>query len=319
MFAEVIVDILNSNVDKVFDYKIPEDLFLEKGWRVVVPFGNRVIDGIVINIKESSLLSENKLKNIIRKKDEMPLILPEMLDLVHFMTGRYNIKLVDALRLFIPSELRTGKVKPLKKIICVLNYKINLTEYANSLRKNSFKQKELLNYLQIKKKEQQSILNQKFSPSAVNKFKKDGIILTEKYGIQRLPSEILKSDKEIKHTPEQKRVINAVENFENKIFLLHGITGSGKTEVYMTLIQKALERDKTAIMLVPEISLTPQVLGDFKARLGSTVAVLHSGLSAGERYDEWMRLLSSEAKVVVGARSAIFAPLKNIGIIVIDE
>lgn len=319
MFAEVIVDILNSNVDKVFDYKIPEDLFLEKGWRVVVPFGNRVIDGIVINIKESSLLSENKLKNIIRKKDEMPLILPEMLDLVHFMTGRYNIKLVDALRLFIPSELRTGKVKPLKKIICVLNYKINLTEYANSLRKNSFKQKELLNYLQIKKKEQQSILNQKFSPSAVNKFKKDGIILTEEYGIQRLPSEILKSDKEIKHTPEQKRVINAVENFENKIFLLHGITGSGKTEVYMTLIQKALERDKTAIMLVPEISLTPQVLGDFKARLGSTVAVLHSGLSAGERYDEWMRLLSSEAKVVVGARSAIFAPLKNIGIIVIDE
>ncbi|MDD2445590.1 MAG: primosomal protein N' [Clostridia bacterium] len=319
MFAEVIVDVLNSNVDKVFDYKIPEDLFLEKGCRVVVPFGNRVIEGIIINIKESSHLSENKLKSILRKKDKMPLILPEMLDLVYFMTNRYNIKLVDALRLFIPSELRTGKVRPLKKIICVLNDKMDLSEYMNGLRKNSFKQKELLNYLQIKQKEQQAILNQKFSPSAVNKFKKDGVILIEEHNVQRSPSEMLILDKEIKHTPEQKRAITVIEKFENKTFLLHGVTGSGKTEVYMTLIQKALELGKTAIMLVPEISLTPQVLGNFKARLGSAVAVLHSGLSAGERYDEWMRLLSGEAKVVVGARSAIFAPLKNIGIIVIDE
>ena len=101
--------------------------------------------------------------------------------------------------------------------------------------------------------------------------------------------------------------------------VLHGVTGSGKTEVYMHCIDEMLSRGKTAVMLVPEISLTPQVFGLFKARFGDRVAILHSGLSQGERFDEWRRLQSGEAVVAVGARSAIFAPLKNVGVIIIDE
>ena len=113
---------------------------------------------------------------------------------------------------------------------------------------------------------------------------------------------------------------NALERIKgNKTFLLHGVTGSGKTEVYMNVIEREIANGKTAIMLVPEISLTPQVLRNFKERFGNTVAILHSGLSAGERFDEWNRLLSGDAKIAIGARSAIFAPLKNLGVIIIDE
>lgn len=319
MIAEVIVDVLNSSVDKVFDYKVPEGFSLQAGCRVTVPFGNRIIEGFVIYIKNESALPDNKLKSIIRKIDESPLILPEMINLMHFMTKRYNIKLVDALRLFIPTELRTGKIKPLKKIMCILNEKIDLTAYEMSLRKNSLKQRALLEYLKEKKNEQQSVLNQRFSSGAVNKFIKDGVILINEVEEHRKPVEMLVANKQITLTAEQERAIKEIEKFENKTYLLHGVTGSGKTEVYMNLIEKTVLAGKTAIMLVPEISLTPQVLGNFKARLGATVALLHSGLSAGERFDEWRRLLLGEAKVVVGARSAIFAPLNNIGIIVIDE
>ena len=319
MIAEIIVDVLSSNVDRVYDYKVPENFSLQVGGRVVVPFGKRIIEGFVIKIKEFSDLPDEKLKTVLRKIDDSPLILPEFIELMHFMVRRYNIKLVDALRLFVPTELRTGKIKPLKKVLCVLNEKIDLDAYALTFRKNSFKQTALLQYLKEKNSEFQSVLNQKFSANAVNKFKKDGVILTDEIEELRKPSEMQVLNKKLKLTPEQKRAITEIEKFENKTYLLHGVTGSGKTEVYMNLIEKVVQTGKTAVMLVPEISLTPQVLGSFKARLGDAVALLHSGLSAGERFDEWRRLLLGEAKVVVGARSAIFAPLKNIGIIVIDE
>lgn len=319
MIAEIIVDVLSSNVDRVYDYKVPENFSLQVGVRVVIPFGKRIVEGFVIKIKEFSNLPDEKLKSILKKIDDSPLILPEFIELMHFMVRRYNIKLVDALRLFIPTELRTGKIKPLKKILCILNKNINLEEYASTLRKNSFKQQALLQYLKEKKREFQPVLNKNFSASAVNKFKKDGIISTDEIEELRKPSEMQILNKKLKLTPEQKRAITEIEKFENKTYLLHGVTGSGKTEVYMNLIEKVVQAGKTAIMLVPEISLTPQVLGSFKARLGDAVALLHSGLSAGERFDEWRRLFLNEAKVVVGARSAIFAPLKNIGIIVIDE
>lgn len=319
MFAEVIVDVLSSEVDKVFDYKIPESLLLQTGERVVVPFGNRVIEGYVINIKQKSKVAPEKLKSIIKSKDNFPTILPEMLELMKYMVKKYDIKLVDALRLFIVSEFRAGKIKTLTQKICYLNQNVDLEAYSKTLRKNSFNQFELLTYLKTHPSENQAILNEKFSASAVNKFKKDNILCVKTIDVNRSPSTMEVEDKAVALTAEQNRAINAIKNFENKTYLLHGVTGSGKTEVYMRLIKKVLQMEKTAILLVPEISLTPQVLGNLKARFGATVAVLHSGLSAGEKYDEWKRILNCNAKVVVGARSAIFAPLKNLGIIIIDE
>ena len=120
-------------------------------------------------------------------------------------------------------------------------------------------------------------------------------------------------------TAAQAAVVEKINNGEKGVYLLHGVTGSGKTEVYMRCISDALKAGKTAIMLVPEISLTPQVLRSFRARFGDEVALLHSGLSVGERFDEWRRLIGGRAKVAVGARSAVFAPLKNVGLIIIDE
>ncbi|MDR0462058.1 MAG: primosomal protein N' [Christensenellaceae bacterium] len=125
-------------------------------------------------------------------------------------------------------------------------------------------------------------------------------------------------DKNIELTEQQKSVIKKSMS-EHKTFVLHGVTGSGKTEVYMNIIEQMLEQGRTAIMLVPEIGLTPQVLGNFRARFGDKVAILHSGLTTGERYDEWYRLHTGEARIAVGARSAVFAPIENIGVIIIDE
>ena len=319
MFAEVIIDVQNSEVDKVYDYIIPPSLSLIQGMRVVVPFGKRVIEGFIIAIKPFSRLAPERLKEIIKPLDSQPVILPEMLKLTKFMVERYNIKIVDALRLFIPNEFRKGQIKELLKTYCILNDKIDVEAYKNSLRATSHKQKALIEYMQAKKIEEQASLNKLFSSSAVSKLKNEKILKTTQQEVSRKPEEWKINKKKVEHTAEQKRAIEAISTFPQKTFLLHGVTGSGKTEVYMSLIEKVLQNGQTAIMLVPEISLTPQVLGNFKSRLGDDVAILHSGLSAGEKYDEWRRLLMGKARVVVGARSGIFAPLQNVGLIVIDE
>ena len=319
MFAEVIVDILNSETDKVFDYIIPDNLKLIEGTRVLVPFGNRKIEGYVIKIKSDSSVSREKLKEIIKPIDSFAAILPEMLKLKGFMTRRYNLRVADTLRLFIPSEMRSGKVKPIFKTYCKLNENFNLEEFALTLKKNAVKQMELVLFLREHKFADFTLLNKDFGAQAVKKFIDLGILTTFQEEITRSPDVLNHAKEHFVHTPEQERAITGVKLNENCTYLIHGVTGSGKTEVYMTLIENVLKNGKSAIMLVPEISLTPQIMYNFKNRFGENVALLHSGLSAGERYDEWRRLRNGKAKVAVGARSAIFAPLENVGIIIIDE
>lgn len=120
-------------------------------------------------------------------------------------------------------------------------------------------------------------------------------------------------------TPDQRAAVETIGRDERTVQLLHGVTGSGKTEVYLTLIADCLRRGKSAIFLVPEISLTPQMLSQLRARFGRNAAIMHSGLSAGERFDEWWRLRTGEAKIAIGARSAVFAPLENLGVVIVDE
>ena len=160
-------------------------------------------------------------------------------------------------------------------------------------------------------------LKKEFGQSAVKALIEKGIIEIEMERCLRKPFSSQQEDKKIILNELQKRAVESVG--EKGVYLLHGVTGSGKTEVYMNLIARVLEKGQNAIMLVPEISLTPQVMANFKSRFGDNVAVLHSSLSAGERFDEWKRLFFGEARVVVGARSAIFAPLDKVGIIIIDE
>ena len=317
MIAQVIVDVTNSQVDKIFDYMLPNDS-IKVGQRVFVPFGNRIIQGFVIGMSNKTLVDKNKLKCVISAVDDFCCITEEMIALMHFMVKKYHLRYIDCLRLFIPAEMRTEKVKPLSKFFCTLADCVDVENVKKNTRKNAKNRLAILDYLQSNVDYSKSELCERFSNTTVNKLIEEGILIVSSKQLTRAPDFDNKKVVSVKHTDMQKKAIDAITS-ENKTFLLFGVTGSGKTEVYMSVIEKVIAQNKTAIMLVPEISLTPQVLSNFKARFGEEVAILHSGLSAGERFDEWRRLAFGEAKIVVGARSAIFAPLSNVGVIIIDE
>lgn len=320
MFAQVIVDIATSNVDKIFDYKLNEPISV--GSRVLVPFGNRKIEGYIISTSETTTYDEEKIKDVIKPLDAMPVITEEQLELAKFMSARFYIGYADCFRLFLPPELRSGKVNDIFKSICVITNKIKAEEYLNNLTKQAKKQAELINLL-LESSEglEQAELNKLYSASVIKKLKDEKIVEVKLQQVRRSPYKDLETteNNSVVLTPLQNKVVNAIKSNPNSSFLLHGITGSGKTEVYMNIIEDTINNGKTAIMLVPEISLTPQVLFNFRKRFGDSVALLHSGLSTGERFDEWKRILLGEAKIVVGARSAIFCPIRNLGVIVIDE
>ena len=317
--GKVIVDIASSLVDKIFDYLLPENE-IQIGSRVLVPFGKTIKEGYLVEICQNSDYDPTKLKKIISKIDKVPVINSDQLELAKFMKKKFHTGMCDALRLFLPSELRNGKVKELIKINCFIDDELKSKEYLSKQRKNATSIIGAINYILENGSASQTILNKKFNPSSIKKLIDDNIIKTSEEIVRRTPYKSVSTEikDDIVLTKTQQEVVDRITS-ENNIYLLHGVTGSGKTEVYMHCMQKILASGKTGIMLVPEISLTPQVLMNFRSRFGDKVAILHSGLSAGERFDEWERILFGEAKIVIGARSAIFAPLKNIGLIVIDE
>ncbi len=319
LIGKVIVDIASSLVDKIFDYILPSE-DIEVGTRVLVPFGKINKEGYLVEITNHSDYDESKLKSIICAIDNFPVILKEQLELAAFMKKKFHTGLCDALRLFLPSELRQGKVHELVKTECFIANEDAAKVYINSVRKNATSIISAVNYLLQNGSANLTELNKKFNSASIKKLIDNNIISTKAVTVRRTPyketSNVTQND--ITLTDTQQNVVERITS-KNDIYLLHGVTGSGKTEVYMHAMQLVLKANKTGIMLVPEISLTPQVLSNFRARFGENVALIHSGLSAGERFDEWQRILLGEAKIVIGARSAIFAPLKNIGLIVIDE
>lgn len=316
MFYEVIVDISNSEIDKVFDYHAPFDV--DVGYRVLVPFGRRQVEGFVIGKKEHAD-THHDIKDIIMKLDDYPVILPEMVELARHMS-KSNLRFIDCLRLFIPAKLRGGRVK-----VQTCNYLyFNKEEYTlesalEGIRSTAKAQRAIIARLWQDGSAVESEINAEFSPSAVKALLEKGVITRMSVEKNRTPSSLISERKDFILTDEQRTAVETISTGAPGTYLVHGVTGSGKTEVYMHLIDLTLKEGKTAIMLVPEISLTPQMLGLFRVRFGDKVGVLHSGLSDGERYDEWRRLLLGEATVALGARSAVFAPIKNVGLIIIDE
>lgn len=318
VIGKIIIDIASSLVDKVFDYILPDESF-EVGMRVYVPFGKIIKEGYIVDISDESDYDKSKLKTVISKIDKFPVILNEQLELAKYMKQKFHTGLCDAIRLFLPSEMRLGKVKELIKVECFIEDEQKAKEYLAGVRKNASGIIGIINELLSKGTIGQTELNKKFNNASLKKLISDEIVKTREVIVNRKPYENITNElKSVTLTKTQQGVVDRVTS-ENNVFLLHGVTGSGKTEVYMHSMQEILKRGKTGIMLVPEISLTPQVLSNFRSRFGGDVALLHSGLSAGERFDEWKRILIGDAKIVIGARSAIFAPLKNLGLIVIDE
>ena len=319
MIAKVIVDISTSEIDNVFDYNIPASLDVHVGDRVLVPFGNRQVEGFVIYLADK-YEGKYTLKSIISCLDSFTAITPEMIELMRYMHEHDHLRYVDVLRLCIPTGLRGGKIKESKKYYLSLNSDMTLEEIVDKIGKRAKSQLAIVARLRDGA-EEYKVLSTEYSASAIKALEEKRLIVRTSEVDYRTPYDSVKGVKnKVTLTPDQERAVETIFNDKtHDVMLLHGVTGSGKTEVYMNVIERTLREGKTAIMLVPEIALTPQMLRVFRGRFGDSVAMLHSGLSQGERFDEWRRALVGDARIVVGARSAIFAPLTNVGAIIIDE
>lgn len=311
MIAEVIVDIAHSEVDKIFDYYAIEGV--SPGSRVRVPFARGVADGYVMCLKEKTEYDASKLKSVLSVVDEIPALTEECLRLTYSIAERYHCPKALVLRLFLPAEMRRGGVRELYKKIAVFQSGAEIAARAKS-------QSAAYSFLEKELRFDYTALCDRFGRSAVNALVAKGAIALEKERVNRSPYRSVEGEiAERTLTVAQQASVRGILQSAQTVHLIHGVTGSGKTEVYLTLIKTMLEQGKSAIFLVPEISLTPQMLAQLRARFGQSAAIIHSGLSAGEKFDEWWRLRTGEAKIAIGARSAVFAPVENVGAIIIDE
>jgi len=314
MYAQVIVDISNDAVDRVFDYLALPDTKI--GMRVSVPFANRAVLGYVVGLCEDTTFDKSKIKSIISNKESVPKIKPEILEVSKFLAEHFFLRLSDCIKLVLPSCVRLDTQN--EQNMFTLSSTYDFDTAISIIGKRAKNQLSCFAFISEQGEVDFSVAVEMFGRSSVNALIEKGIIFKTAKRKMRAPEV---GNFEVKKHPLTKLQQSAVEQMAgvDKTFLLQGVTGSGKTEVYMAVIEKALAEGKTAIMLVPEISLTPQMMQRFNSRFPGQIAVLHSGLSEGERYDEWDRIFTGEAKVVLGARSAIFAPLENLGVIIIDE
>ena len=284
--------------------------------RVLIPFGARKIYdvGYVVNLKETS---EYKCKNIVKVIDKV--FDEKKLELAKWMSQKYFCNLADAIRLLVPPGTTTN----VEKVKTKIEKHVYLHESADFSKVKSDKHKKIVEFLKDNISAPKAVLKEMLgvSDSILKTLEKNEVIELRDVEVGRDPFWNKKVEKDIipALTEEQRRVVESIDINGYSKNLIYGVTGSGKTEVYLRLIRKVLDSGKNAIVLVPEISLTPQITNRFLARFGDVVAILHSGLSLGERYDEWKKIKSNKCRIVIGARSAIFAPLSNIGIIIIDE
>lgn len=320
MYAKVIIEIGVKNVDKMFTYVVPDNMKedIKVGCRVKVKFGSMVLEGFVLELTNAIDKVDYELKEIIELVDKIPILNKEMLELGKKIQEITLCSLISAYQVMLPKALKAS-IKT--------NINTKLIRYAVSNRKDM----ELITYIENTKYEKQReflkklIVEKKIKvdklESYLNTLEKNGLIKFIYEEDYRYKFNTNNSDNRVILNSEQEVCVNKVVNSFgiSKTFLLYGVTGSGKTEVYMNIIEKAINNGMSAIMLVPEISLTPQIVERFALRFGDNIAILHSGLSDAEKYDEYRKITMGKVRIVVGARSAIFAPLTNIGIIIIDE
>lgn len=312
MYIKVLVENRVTSNDMLFTYHIDNDLAKDIiGKRVLVPFRTNTVSGFVIDFDSKPL--DYEAKEVIKVVDESRVLNDELLELGKKISEKYLCPLVYSYQAMLPKALK-AKSKNDFKIKTQSYVKLNDNVDASDIK--SKKQLDIINLL----KDNKSVLKSSIeSKSSLKKLIDNNIVIEYKKEVYRdVSSEI--NDKQIKLTDSQDKVSSMVKKDLNKseIILLYGVTGSGKTEVYIDIVKEVIKSGKTAIILVPEISLTPQITARFKG-IFSNIAILHSSLSDGEKYDEWRRINKGEVNVVIGARSAIFAPLKNLGIIIIDE
>ncbi len=333
MYCKVLVDIAHANVDRLFTYAFAEGTAVVPGAHVLVPFGggNRAKEGFVLSVSEQNDANV-ATKDVLRVLEPFPVLLPDQIELAYWLKNSYDCLLVDALRLMIPPMLRGQRAhEKIERTVAVAPGRDGNELLASLLdksgKKRAIKQYEVLELL-ITTGLTMSVSDVSAcvpnAAPAIRALIERGYLVESGHVTFRMPmAGAVTSDREVALTSAQlaavKAVSDAIAAAKADTFLLHGVTGSGKTEVYMRCIRACLDNGKNAVLLVPEISLTPQTVALFRARFGDEIAVLHSKLSDGERYDEWRRIRLGRARVAVGARSAIFAPMPDIGLIVVDE
>ena len=379
MYAEVIIDVNNHNVNQVYSYLVPEEFkgMDIVGYRVEVPFGTRTVQGYVVDTRSgnSEVETTNKFKYIKRLKDDFPILTKEMILLSKVMADELFCTRIQAIETIVPTSLKNKYIEYYELLD---GNKTLLLDYAkhfntdNLIEKNKFekifsieqigylislkairlisrikeiknneteefyvldkyedvkltkKQKELVDFLitndKIKKSKVKDKLN--IGNSVAKKLLEKNVIrITEEDVKHDINTSILENNTKL--SEHQQRVYDRIsENFDSKKFneyLLHGITGAGKTEIYIKLVEAVIKKGKDAIILVPEIILTPQIEKKFRKVFSDNIAVIHSRLNAKEKYNEWKKIRDAKVKICLGTRSAVFAPFNNLGIIIIDE
>jgi len=324
-FAQVIVDIVHENVARTFSYRIPEGMQLSVGQRVEVPFARMIKEGVVVGFTEDCDVPPEKLRDVRAPLEDYAAVLPPLLTLARQMAENAHCPLAETLRLMLPAEMRGGRVHIKTQQAAQLAIPRSEVDAAVESQGRSQKRRMLLNLLRdgdVHSVEELKLLVRD-SLAPLRQLEELGYVRLVKTEVLRRPAgeecgEVI----DPLLTPYQQEAIDLVlpdlRDGQGK-YLLHGVTGSGKTEVFIRLVRHVLAMGRAAIILVPEIALTPQMVSWFRARFGDTAAVLHSRLSAGERFDEWRRIRHGQARVVIGARSAIFAPCEQLGLIVVDE
>lgn len=328
LYAQVILDLVSDAVDKPFQYYIPEELRdqIGIGTRVLVPFRSRKINAYIVAIDQEPVVENTR--EIINVEETNPVLLKEFVELSYWVSRRFFSRWIEAIHLCLPPGDGRLKTKYTDYIIPLVQSGIMIEE-SERIKKKALRQALILEHLakafgkglswkELKEKTgagRQSLLS----------LREKGFLKIQKVPFNRVSSEESTCDiinTNLKFSDQQQRAWEEIQkgfSSPEKQFLLYGITGSGKTELYLHAAEEALKQERTALFLVPEIALTPQIVEQFRGRFSGRFALLHSSLSAGERYDQWWQVKKGKAQVVLGARSAVYAPLENIGLIVMDE
>ena len=329
MYADIIIDITHEKLDKVFQYSIPSELegVLQIGMEVVVPFGkgNKETRGYVTGFSDKAGYDETKIKPVLRTAKDSMAIEAKLVALAAWMKEHYGGTMIQALKTVIPIK-KQERAKEKKSIRLLLSEEEGKRQLDIFLHKNQKARARLLAALLDEPRQEYDLVTKKLNVtrSVVRSLEEMGVITLETEKVFRSPiSQKGGRRQTAEYTQEQRHVIDIFwEDYNRgirKTYLLYGVTGSGKTEVYMEMIGRVLEKGYQAIVLIPEIALTYQTVMRFYGRFGDRVSVLNSRMSPGERYDQMELVKAGKVDVMIGPRSALFTPFLRLGLIVIDE
>ena len=329
MYADIIIDITHERLDKIFQYRIPRELEddLEVGMEVAVPFGrnDREISGYIIGFSKETDYDPEKIKEIIGKAEGKTAIESKLVALAAWMKENYGGAMIQALKTVLPVKKKENS-KNRRTVELALTKEEGKEKLDLYLKKNQRARARLLAGLLEQPRQPYELITKKLHVTAqvIRALEEQGVLRVKSEQVFRNPVRGGKQEvQSLEYTKEQREAAQTFrtdyEKGLRKTYLLYGVTGSGKTEVYMEMIGTVLKEGKQAIVLIPEIALTYQTVLRFYGRFGERVSILNSRLSPGERYDQMERVKRGEVDVMIGPRSALFTPFSNLGLIVIDE